>query len=158
MVIGMTKTQAASAKWLCVILAEQMKKGLSTVNWGDAHSLVSRLQWKSMVLMRGASELSYLWKLINFQLTTSPHAAEKALEELNWLNLRFHRIISTMGTTDEVQEMAEIERLYEKTIVLCFLLIEVTSAQYFFLVHDVMPFSYGPSKGRGRGISLLLKG
>ena len=56
---------------------------------------------------------------------------------------------------DKVQEMDKSDRLYEKIIVLCFVLIVITAVQYFFLVHDVMPFSYVRLKGRG--ISLLLK-
>ena len=84
MVIGMTATQAASAQRLWMLLAHQVRAGLGTVHWGDAHSLVSRLQWKSMVLLQGASELSYLWKLINFMQSTSRHAVSKALDELGW--------------------------------------------------------------------------
>ena len=84
MVIGMTATQAASAQRLWMLLAHQVRAGLGTVHWGDAHSLVSRLQWKSMVLLQGASELSYLWKLINFKQSTSRHAVSKALDELGW--------------------------------------------------------------------------
>lgn len=54
-----------------------------------------------------------------------------------------------------MQEMDKKDRLYEKIIVLCFVLIVITAVQYFFLVHDVMPFSYVRLKGRG--ISRRLK-
>ena len=44
--------------------------------------------------------------------------------------------------------MDKIGRLNEKILMMCLVLIVITAVQCFFVVHDVMQFSYGRSKDR----------
>jgi hypothetical protein len=84
MVIGMTRLQAESARHLIRIAIGQIDDGVESIHFQDLHSLVARLQWKSQVLLTGASHLWSLWLLVNKSRATSPSARMAAREELGW--------------------------------------------------------------------------